>query len=147
MITEAQLTQCVRWQSYIISPIMACSATAYLKTNIKAITGNMCCRQCCFFIHSDLCSNALLEMCMSSVMGHYSKCVPMNYHFLGLNTSSSRYICDEVCGICMQWLHNTNEEIYCWCWYTDCCSEKGRLHLENGKSDTKCPKSCSVTLI
>lgn len=102
MITEAQLTlQCVRWQSYIISPIMACSATASLKTNIKAITGNICRRQRCCSNRSDLCSNALLEMCTSSVMGHYTKCVSMNYYgFFRLNASSSRHICDDqVCAV------------------------------------------------
>lgn len=106
MITEAQLTlQCVRWQSYIISPIMACSGTASLKTNIKAITGDICHRQRCSSNRSDLCSNALLEMWTSSVMGHYTKCVSMNcYEFFRFNASSSRHICDDqvsACDCCM----------------------------------------------
>lgn len=152
MITEAQLTlQCVRWQSYIISRIMACSATASLKTNIKAITGNICHRQRCCSNHSELCSNALLEMCTSSVMGHYTKCVSLNYYgFFRLNASSSRRICDDqLRGIRTQRLHIVTQmkryavgaDIQYVLW------NEGPIRSGGRKSDTKCPKGGSVTPI
>lgn len=146
MITEAQLTlQCVRWQSYIISPIMACSATASLKTNIKAITGNICHRQCCCSNHSDLCSNALLEMCTSSVMGHYTECAAVNYYgFIQIECIfikaylwwSSAWTCDRKLIDMPRWALYS---IFVW--------NTGPIHLESGKSNMKCQKGCSVTLI
>ena len=131
MITVAQLSQYVRWQSYIISPIMACRATASLKTNSKAIMGNICRRQRCFCSDFDLCSNASLEMCVSSVMGHYTKCVSMSYHWLlRLNVSPSRRICeDQVCCTYTRRFLITNKEICCCHWYTVCCFKQKKRDL------------------